>query len=86
MVASVSLTQEMGFGMTREMIGSIVDYLSTVGRENPFNGQPGYKWWKGFLQRFHELVDRKLQHLPKHRATKRLFTDSLLRSVTCSSH
>ena len=69
MVASVSLTQEMGFGMTREMVGSIVvDYLSTVGWENSFNGQPGYKWWKGFLQRFPELVDCKLQHLPKHRA------------------
>lgn len=37
-------------------------------RGRPFNGQPGYKWWKGFLQRFPELVDRKAEHLPKHRA------------------
>ena len=68
-VYSCQVLQEMGFGMTRDMVGSIVvDYLSTVGRDNPFNGQPGYKWWKGFLQRFPQLVDRKPQHLPKHRA------------------
>lgn len=68
-VYSCQVLQEMGFGMTRDMVGSIVvDYLSTVGRENPFNGPPRYKWWKGFLQRFPELVDRKAEHLPKHRA------------------
>ena len=68
-VYSCQALQEMGFGTTRDMVGSIVvDYLSTVGRDNPFNGQPGYKWWKGFLQRFPQLVDRKAQHLPKHRA------------------
>ena len=69
-VYSCQVLQEMGFGMTREMVGAIVvDYLTTIGRDNPFNGQPGFKWWKGFQKRFPQLVDRKAQHLPKHRAT-----------------
>ena len=41
----------------------------TIGRYNPFNGQPGFKWWKGFQKRFPQLVDRKAQHLPKHWVT-----------------
>ena len=68
-VYSCQVLQEMGFGMTREMVGAIVvDYLTTVGKDNPFHGQPGFKWWKGFQKRFPQLVDRKPQHLPKHRA------------------
>ena len=68
-VYSCQVLQEMGFGMTREMVGAIVvDYLTTVGRDNPFNGQPGFKWWKGFQKRNPQLVDRKPQHFPKHRA------------------
>ena len=40
-VYSCQVLQEMGFGMTREMVGAIVvDYLTTSGRDNPFNGQP----------------------------------------------
>lgn len=68
-VYSCQVLQEMGFGMTREMAGAIVvDYLTTVGKDNPFNGQPGFKWWKGFQKRNCQLVDRKPQHLPKHQA------------------
>ena len=55
--------------MTRDTVGTIVvDYLNTGSRENPFNGQPGQKWWKDFLHRFPELVDWKAQHLPKRQA------------------
>ena len=44
-VYSCQVLLEMGFGMTRDMVGNIVvDYLSTVGRGNPFNGQPRCKW------------------------------------------
>jgi len=61
---SCQVLQEMGFGMTREMVGAtVVDYLTTIGRDNPFNGQPGFKWWKGFQERFPQLVDHKAQHL-----------------------
>ena len=68
-VYSCQVLQEMGFGMTRDIVGAVVvDYLSTTGRQNLSNGQPGYKWWKGFQKRFPQLVDRKAQHLPKHRA------------------
>ena len=66
---SCQVLQEIGFGMTRAMVGAIVvDYLSTMRHENSFNGQPGYDWWKGFLEQFPELVDHKSEHLPKHRA------------------
>lgn len=37
-VYSCQVLQEMGFGMTREMVGAItVDYLTTVGKDNSFN-------------------------------------------------
>ena len=48
-VYSCQVLQEMGFEITREMIGAIVvDYLTIIGRDNPFIGQPGFKWWQGF--------------------------------------
>ena len=58
-----------GFGMTREIVNAIVvDYLTTVGKDNPFHGQPGFKWWKSFQKRFPQLVDRKPQDFPKYQA------------------
>ena len=39
---SCQVLQEMGFGLTRETVGVIVvDYLTTIGRDNPFRGLPG---------------------------------------------
>ena len=68
-VCCCQVLKEMGLGITREVVGAIVvDYLTTVGRGNPCNGIPGYKWGTGFQKRFLQLVDRKAQHLPKHRA------------------
>ena len=68
-VYSCQVLQEMGFGLTRDVVGAIViDYLSTIGRGNPFNGKPGPRWWRGFQTQFPQLVNRKPQHLPKHRA------------------
>ena len=60
----------MGFGMTREMVGAIVvDYLTTIGKDNPFIGQPSFKWQQGFHKRFPQPVDPKAQPLLKHRAS-----------------
>ena len=60
--------QEIGFGMTREVVSEIVmDYI-TMRRPNPFNQRPGDKWWSGFLKRHPQLMQRKPQHLSKHRA------------------
>ena len=62
--------QEIGFGLTREMVGNVVmDYLKDKGRQNPFlNGKPGNDWWLGFMRRWPKLVERKPQHLPANRA------------------
>ena len=63
------MLQEIGFGMTREVVSEIVmDYITTMRRPNPFNQRPGDKWWSGFLKRHPQLVQRKPQHLSKHRA------------------
>ena len=65
----MQVLQEIGFGLNRDTVGSVVmDYVRTVGRENLFNQQPGEKWWKGFLKRHPDLVQRKPQHLSRHRA------------------
>ena len=63
--------QEIGFGITREMVGNVVmDYLKDKGRQNPFaNDRPGNDWWLGFMRRWPKLVERKPQHLPANRAT-----------------
>ena len=62
--------QEIGFGLTREMVGNVVmDYLKDKGRQNPFaHGKPGNDWWSGFMRRWPKLVERKPQHLPANRA------------------
>ena len=68
-VISCQVLQELGFGLTKETVGAIVvDYCCSIGRNNPFRGQPGPHWWRGFQSRHPTLVSRKPQHLPKHRA------------------
>ena len=46
--------QEIGFGLTHEMMGNdVMDYLKDKGRQNPFlNGKPCNDWWLGFMQRW----------------------------------
>ena len=63
--------QEIGFGITREMVGNVVmDYHKDKGWQNPFaNDRPGNDWWLGFTQRWPKLVERKPQHLPANRET-----------------
>ena len=62
--------QEIGFGLTREMVGNVVmDYLKDKGRQNPFaHGKPSNDWWSGFMRRWSKLVERKPKHLPANRA------------------
>ena len=65
----------MGFRLTREMVGAIVvDYLTTIGGDKPFIGQPVFKWWQGYQERFPQLVDPKAQHLPKYQATAAIYS------------
>lgn len=45
-----------------------MDYLQKIGRENPFKDKPGCDWWRGFLQRWPKLSERKAQHLSRKRA------------------
>ena len=67
-VISCQVLQELGFGLTKETGGAIVvDYCCSIGRNNPFRGQPGPHWWRGFQSQHLTLVSRKPQHLPKHR-------------------
>ena len=71
-VITLQVLQEIGFGLTKELVGIIIrDYLNDQpGRPNPFNyGVPGEDWWQQFLKRWHsKLSVRKPQHLPTHRA------------------
>ena len=69
---SCQVLQQFGFPLNIDTVGIIVrDYLKDCKRANPFkNSLPGYAgdWWEGFLRRWPNLVQRKPQHLPKHRA------------------
>ena len=67
---SCQVLQQFGFPLNVDTVGIIVrDYLKECKRANPFkNSLPGYDWWEGFLRRWPKLVQRKPQHLPKHRA------------------
>ena len=39
------MLQEMGFGMTKDMVCAIViDYLETNNRQHNFKGSPGWDW------------------------------------------
>ena len=69
-VESCFSLQELGFPMTKDMVGVIIhDYLEETGTPSPFiNNTPGRWWWEGFLKRWPKLTERKPQHLPKIRA------------------
>ena len=69
-VESCYALQELGFPMTKEMVGVIIhDYLEETGTPSPFiNNTPGRSWWECFLKRWPKLTERKPQHLPKVRA------------------
>lgn len=63
--------QEIGFGLTREMVGNVVmEYLQDKKQENPFfQDKPGNDWWLGFMRGWPKLTERKPQHLQANRAT-----------------
>ena len=69
-VATCQAMQDLGFGLTREMVAQVVsDYLQSIGRPNPFHkGVPGPDWWALFLKRWPQLSERKPEHLSKKRA------------------
>ena len=67
-VITLQVLQEIGFGMTKELVGVVIhDYLKDQPtRPNPFqHGVPGKDWWRLFLKRWEkQLSVRKPQHLP----------------------
>ena len=69
-VAACHALQDLGYGLTREMVASVVaEYISSVGRPNPFSdGGPGPDWWYHFFKRWPSLQERKPEHLSKKRA------------------
>lgn len=71
-VLNLQALQEIGFGLTRELVGVVLcDYLSSQPhRPNPFsNNTPGNDWWVLFMKRWKkELSWRKPNHLPTQRA------------------
>ena len=88
-VITCQVLAEMGFGMTKQLVETVVtDYI----RENiptPFtNGTPGKDWWQRFKKRWPTLAERKPQHLSKRRAeaanevTMNAFFDALEEAFT----
>ena len=69
-VLTCQVLSEMGFGVTRELIGVVIsDYIRENSIATPFaNGMPGKDWWQRFLKRWPTLTERKPQHLSTHRA------------------
>jgi len=67
-VITLQVLQEMGFGLTKNLVGVVIhDYLKDQpARPNPFqHGIPGCDWWRLFLKRWEpQLSVRKPQHLP----------------------
>ena len=58
--------QEMGFGMTKDMVcGIVMDYLETNNHQHNFKKSSGWDWWNVFKKQWPKLVERQLQHLPK---------------------
>ena len=53
-VATCQAMQDLGYGLTREMVAQVVtDYLVSARRPNPFQkGVPGPDWWALFLKRW----------------------------------
>ena len=72
-VVSLQVLQEIGFGLTKDLVGVIIhDYLKDQStRPTPFqHGIPGHDWWRLFLKRWNtQLSVRKPQHLPTSRAS-----------------
>ena len=72
-VITLQVLQEMGFGLTKNLVGVVIhDYLKDQpARPNPFqHGIPGRDWWRLFLKRWEsQLSVRKPQHLPTSQAT-----------------
>ena len=69
-VITCQVLQEMGFGMTREMVANVImEYIRDKGLQSPFaHGKPGGDWWLGFMRRWLKLSERKPQHLAASRA------------------
>ena len=71
-VVILQVLQEMGFGLTKQLTGVVIqDYLKDQPhRPNPFCcGLPGKDWWNGFLKRWKKSLSvRQPQHLSTHRA------------------
>ena len=73
LVVTLQVLQEIGFGLTKDLVGVVIhDYLKDQpARPNPFqHGVPGHDWWRLFLKRWDsQLSMRKPQHLPTSQAT-----------------
>lgn len=61
---------EVGFPITKtQLLESVCKLINNLGRKNPFkNGQPGKKWYNGFLARHPEVSKRVPQSLTICRA------------------
>ena len=71
LVVTCHVLQRMGFGLTREAVGMVVqDYTQDHPEcEGAFGSSgPGHDWWKSFLRRWPDLTTRKPQHLGTQRA------------------
>ena len=71
-VVTLQVLQEIGFGLTKDLVGVVIcDYMKDQPmRPNPFQqGIPGHDWWWLFMKRWKsQLSIRKPQHLPTNRA------------------
>ena len=69
-VISCQVLQELGFGLTRDIVNGVVcEYLAASSRSQQFkHGLPGPDWWAGFKQQWPQLSQRKPQHLSSARA------------------
>ena len=69
-VITCQVLAEMGFGMSKQLVETIVtDYIKENNINTPFtNGIPGKDWWQRFKTRWPTLTERKPQHLSKRRA------------------
>lgn len=71
LVVTCQVLQQMGFGVTREILSSVVqDYLHDhLERGRYFGGNaPGFNWWQCFLRQWPDLKERRPQHLSIQRA------------------
>ena len=89
-VVTLQGLQEMGFGLTKELAGTVIkDYLHDQPlRPNPFkDGIPGKDWWELFSSHWKkEISEHKPQHLPPNRAfcaTPEVFDDGLKKLRNC---